>query len=137
MLAQLTHACILANPNNVPGPIRGAPRSGSHSVNLKNVHRPIRASLRSLVTRCPTGRMFPDLSWLYLSSQPHSVNLKNVHGPIRSSLHLWFTRCRPEECSWTYPGLPQLSAVFCEPEKCSWTYPEYAPLVGHTLLAGR
>jgi hypothetical protein len=52
----------------------------------------------------PTGRMFLDLSWLYLSPQPHSAQLKNVHRPIRDSGQLRVAFCQDEKCSWSYPG---------------------------------
>src|ERR1700693_109079 len=61
--------------------------------------------------------MFIDLSGVRSVRWSHAAGRKNVLGPILA--------------------LPQPSAAFCEPEKCSWTYPEFAPLVGHTLHAGR
>src|SRR5712692_2122642 len=61
--------------------------------------------------------MFIDLSGVRSVRWSDAADRKNVLGPILA--------------------LPQPSAAFCAPEKCSWTYPEFAPLVGHTLHAGR
>jgi hypothetical protein len=144
-----------ASPKNVPGPIRAAPRSRSHSVNLKNVHRLItfRSAGRSAVRpknvlgpilepplsskHCVDPKNVPGPIRAALRAQSHSVNLKNVHRPIRMSFGSSVTALPTGkmflDLSWSQfcPGTHGV------PEKCSWTYPKFARLVGHTLQSGK